>query len=141
MSVDEFRDILSAYRKALIFQIEADYDSSDRSVGGRLSKELEERVTEPNELMKQLHSLVNLMETMAFKRGFHLAAGLIGGECMLCPECVTPSSGESCRRPFEARPSMEAMGIDVVRTCEKVGLKISLSSKEPVRWTGLVLLD
>lgn len=141
MPVDEFKEILSAYKKALILQIEGDYGSSDRSPGERLSKKLESGITEPDELMKKLHVLVNAMETMAFKRGLHLATGLIGGECLLCTECVPPGSGEACRRPFEARPSMEAMGIDVVRTCEKVGLRISLSSEEPVRWTGLVLLD
>ena len=141
MPVDEFREILSAYKTALIFQIEADYGSLDRAPGERLSKRVEDRITEPDESMKKLHLLVNALETMAFKRGFHLATGLIGGQCMLCPECISPGSGEACRHPFEARPSMEAMGIDVVRTCERVGLKISLSSKESVRWTGLVLLD
>jgi len=141
MSVSEFKKALSAYNKALILQIEAGYGSSDRAPGERLSRKLDDEITEPDEVMKELHILVNAMETLAFKKGFHLAAGLIGGQCRLCVECVSPKSGEPCRHPFEARPSMEAMGIDVVRTCEKVGLRISLSSKEPVRWTGLVLLD
>jgi predicted metal-binding protein len=141
MPIDEFKEIISSYEKALIVQIEADYDSSDRSKNKNLSKELDDEIVETNELMKKLHLLVNAMETAAFKRGFHLATGLIGGQCMLCPECISPGSGEACRRPFEARPSMEAMGIDVLRTCENAGLRISLSSKEPVRWTGLVLLD
>lgn len=141
MSVDEFKEILASYKIAMIVQIEAGYDSSDKPGGRKLSKELEDAVTEPNELMKRLHLLVNRLEAFAFKRGFHLVAGLIGGECMLCEECVSPQSGEPCRHPFEARPSMEAMGIDVVRTCKKAGLRISLSSKDPVRWTGLVLLD
>ena len=141
MPVDEFKEILASYKKAMIVQIEAGYDSSDKPGGRKLSKELEDAVTEPNELMGELHRLVNRLETLAFKSGFHLAAGLIGGECMLCPECVSPRSGKSCRHPFEARPSMEAMGIDVLRTCENAGLRISLSSKEPVRWTGLILLD
>jgi predicted metal-binding protein len=138
--VSEFKKALSGYSKALILQIEAEYDSSDRAPGGRLTGKLDDEITEPYEAMKELHTLVNAMETLAFKKGFHLAAGLIGGQCQLCAECVSPKSGEPCRHPFEARPSMEAMGIDVVRTCEKVGLRISLSSKEPVRWTGLVLL-
>jgi predicted metal-binding protein len=141
MSVDEFKAILSSYEKALIVQIEADYNSSDRSKDKSLSKGLEDEIVEPNELMKELHELVNHMEALAFKMGFYFATGLIGGECMLCRECVSPRSGKSCRHPFEARPSMEAMGIDVLRTCENAGLKVSLSSKEPVRWTGLILLD
>lgn len=141
MPVDEFKEILSSYKKALIVQIEADYNSSDRSKKKSLSKELEDEIVEPNELMRKLHGLVNRMEALAFKSGFYFATGLIGGECMLCPECVSPRSGKSCRHPFEARPSMEAMSIDVLRTCENASLKVSLSSKEPVRWTGLILLD
>jgi predicted metal-binding protein len=88
----------------------------------------------------KLHRLVNQLETMAFKEGFYLAAGLTGGDCSLCTECVTPQRGELCRHPFEARPSMEAMGIDVLKTCDNVGLPVSLSSGNKVRWTGLVLL-
>ena len=89
----------------------------------------------------KLHRLVNKIETTAFKNGYYLAAGFIGGECNLCRECVSPKSAKPCRHPFEARPSMEAMGIDVIRTCRKAGMPVSLSSREKVRWTGLVLLD
>lgn len=138
---DEFKEVIASYRKALIVQIVADYDSSDRSSEMTLCAELEGQVTEPNDLMRKLHMMINRIEASAFKKGYYFAAGLIGGECMMCPECVSPHGGEPCRHPFEARPSMEAMGIDVVRTCEKAGLKVALSSKDPVRWTGLVLLD
>ena len=85
--------------------------------------------------------LVNTTEAIAFKMGFYLAAGLSGGECCLCRKCVTPQSGRPCRHPFEARPSMEAMGIDVIATCKKAGVPVFLSSKKNIRWTGLVLLD
>ena len=92
---------------------------------------------------KSLKADLNVMngEAMAFKEGFYLAAGLIGGDCALCDECVGPQSGERCRHPFEARPSMEAMGIDVLETCRRVGLPLFLSSEKNVRWTGIVLLE
>ena len=143
MSVDEFEEILALYEKALILQIEADYDSTDKSKA-RLSKgtcEELETATNTSGWEVKLHMLVNQIEALAFKEGFHLAAGLIGGDCALCHECVTPLSGEPCRRPFEARPSMEAMGIDVLETCRRVGLPLFLSSCKKVRWTGIVLLD
>ena len=89
----------------------------------------------------KLHRLVNMIEAAAFKRGYYLAAGFTGGECSLCSKCISPLSGKPCRRPFEARPSMEAMGIDVIRTCSKARMPISLSSGKKVQWTGLVLLD
>ena len=139
MPVDEFEKIVRAYGKALIVQVEGDTDSSDRSESG-ISKELDDSIG-PTESQRALHRIVNELEAAAFKKGFYLATGLIGGECLLCPECVPPSSGEPCRHPFEARPSMEAMGIDVVKTCRNAGLKVDLSSKEKVMWTGIVLLD
>jgi predicted metal-binding protein len=142
MSVEEFAGILELYGKALILQVEAEHDSMDKSEGclsKRTCDELEES-TNTLEWQIKLHRLVNQLEAVAFKEGFYLAAGLTGGDCSLCPECVTPQSGEPCRRPFEARPSMEAMGIDVLKTCDNVGLPLSLSSGSRVRWTGLVLL-
>jgi len=137
--VDEFEKIVRAYSKALIVQVEGETDSSDRSAKG-ISKELDDSIR-PTDSQRALHKLVNELEAAAFKKGFYLATGLIGGECLICPECVLPSSGKPCRHPFEARPSMEAMGIDVLRTCENAGLKINLSSKKKVMWTGLVLLS
>ena len=143
MSVEEFEDVLALYEKALILQIEADYDSTDKSkahLNKDTCEELETATNTPKWEVK-LHMLVNQIEAMAFKEGFYFAAGLIGGDCALCNECVTPRSGEPCRRPFEARPSMEAMGIDVMETCRRAGLPLSVSSSEKVRWTGIVLLD
>jgi predicted metal-binding protein len=142
MSVEEFSKILKQYSKAILLQVETDMDSSnksDRSLDGPLCEELDE-ATHSAKWKKALHSLVNSVETEAFKQGFYLAAGLTGGECSLCEECVHVGSGSQCRHPFEARPSMESVGIDVVMTSERAGMPVRLSSKTKVRWTGLVLL-
>src|SRR5664280_2774563 len=48
--------------------------------------------------------------------------------------------GEACRRPFEARPSMEAVGIDVVATAEAAGLAIEMPAADKPCWTGLLLI-
>jgi predicted metal-binding protein len=49
--------------------------------------------------------------------------------------------GGRCAHPFKARPSMEAMGIDVTATTEKAGLEVpSYPIDQSVTWTGLVLL-
>lgn len=142
MPVEEFKEILDSYEDALLLQIEADVDSRDKSV-----KHLDESICEDlepktgaTEWQSKLLRLVNEMEAIAFKMGFYFAAGLSGGECCLCVDCVSPQSGKPCLHPFEARPSMEAMGIDVVRTCKKAGMPVVLSSETNVRWTGLVLL-
>jgi predicted metal-binding protein len=142
MDVDEFSEVLALYSKAILLQIETDVDSSDkssRSLSGGLCEELD-RSTGSAKWKRKLHALVNSVETEAFKKGFYLAAGLTGGECSLCDECVGAEGRDPCRHPFQARPSMEALGIDVIRTCEKAGMPVSLSSSASVKWTGLVLL-
>jgi len=142
MSVEEFSKVLGLFKKAILLQVETDTDSSDkspRSLDGALCEELD-KATDSARWQKRIHRLVNSVETEAFKQGFYLAAGLTGGECSLCGECVTVGSGKPCRHPFEARPSMEAMGVDVIRTCQKAGMPVRLSSKTRIRWTGLVLV-
>lgn len=143
MTVEEFRKVVSAYRAAIIIQLEADYDSTDKSssrLSGQLQRQLEAR-TGGEKWEKRLHSIVAEVEAAAFKSGFYLAAGLIGSECVLCPECVGKDAGHACRHPFRARPSMQAMGIDVIRTCKNAGMPVTLSSTANVKWTGLVLLE
>ena len=71
------------------------------------------------------------LERTAFKLGYRYAAAFSGGECVLCDECVGQASGEQCRHPFEARPSMEAVGIDVVATAEAAGLSVETAGRGP----------
>ena len=142
LPVDEFQEIVKAYSHALLVQLDASYDSTDKPkspLGKRASQALRENTG--NEPEHQLHRIVNEVEREAFKRGSYFAAGLIGSDCALCTTCVGVESGSGCRHPFEARPSMQSMGIDVIRTCEAAGMPIALSSREKVRWTGLVFLD
>ena len=143
MPVDEFEEILGLYNTALILQVEADSDSS-----AKLKKDLDMNTCEKilaeinaDKWQLKLHRLVNAVEAEAFRQGYYLAAGLAGGECCLCAKCVTPYGRKTCRHPFQARPSMEAMGIDVIRTSKKAGMPVVLSSLRHLRWTGLVLLE
>jgi predicted metal-binding protein len=141
-SVDEFREIVSLYKSAILVQLDAAYDSTDKP-GLRLSDRAksgrDEAVGHRSEL--RLHHIINEVEREAFKSGRYLAAGLIASECSLCKSCVGRKSGRSCRHPFEARPSMQALGIDVISTCRKARIPVRLSSSDRVRWTGLVLLE
>lgn len=89
----------------------------------------------------ELHKLMNALEKTAFEAGYRFAAALIGGTCRLCERCVAETGGSNCRHPFEARPSMEAMGIDVVGTLERMGLSApQFPPRNRVEWFGLLLL-
>ena len=142
MAVEEFRTILTRYGAALLVQVVSDHSSvdlDDEGLAGKDAVELEEELHgEPNRL---LGKVITRLEGEAFKAGFHYSAGFAGGICLLCSKCVGVASGEPCRHPFEARPSMEGVGIDVFKTAANAGMPIALSSDEPVRWTGLLLVD
>jgi predicted metal-binding protein len=143
LTIGEFREVLRRYRRAILVQVEAPVDSSDKSsqpLTGELCDSIE-AADGASKWKNQLLELVGQIETEAFKRGYYLAAGLSGGECSLCKKCVLSEGRRDCLHPFEARPSMEAVGIDVIRTCDRAGMPVRLSSKSKIRWTGLVLVD
>ena len=129
-SVKEFRAALARYDKALLVQLSVP-----------LHKKTKGRTKAVFDPARVLHELVNLGERLCFESGFRFATGLIGGCCRLCEECIVMEPEGHCRHPFRARPSMEAMGIDVIGTLEKTGLPIlRFPVTDNVTWTGLILL-
>jgi predicted metal-binding protein len=156
-TVEEFRTALRRYRTAVLVQTRAPLslamDDFDKEV---VLKFLEthnaspvQKGGEPDEARRnledvklqavRLHKLVNEVEAQAVSLGFHYALGLIGGDCMLCPKCAGPGTG--CRRPYQARPAMEGVGIDVVKTSRNAGLAFDIPPKHEVVWSGLVLIE
>ncbi len=129
-SVASFREALARFSRALLIQVSAPLagNPADRTAAGIFAA------------AGKLHDLVNRSEKQAFEKGFRFATGLIGGCCRLCETCIAVEAGQSCRFPFKARPSMEAMGIDVVATAEKAGLPTGFPITGPVTWTGVVLI-
>ena len=79
------------------------------------------------------------LEREIFLAGNYKAFGLGSGPCHLCDECAFD---EGCRHPDEARPSMEACGIDVYATARKHGFTINVvrTHKDPQHYFGLVLI-
>jgi predicted metal-binding protein len=84
--------------------------------------------------------IMGALEAEAYRMGYRFAAAFAGGDCVLCDVCAG-AIGEECRRPGEARPSMEAVGIDVVATAEAAGLRLEIPAGDSPRWTGLLLID
>ncbi len=84
--------------------------------------------------------LMTSLEAEAFKLGYRFAAAFAGGDCVLCPVCEGVDDGV-CRHPFAARPSMEAVGIDVVATARAAGLEVELPAVDRPSWTGMLLID
>ncbi|MEN6478297.1 MAG: DUF2284 domain-containing protein [Anaerolineales bacterium] len=78
------------------------------------------------------------VEQEAFLDGYYKAFGLGEGPCRWCEECTL----ENCLHPTQARPSMEACGIDVFGTVQYYGLPIHTLREEgePRNLYGLLLL-
>jgi len=142
MPVGIFAGILSRYKWCLLVQVKAkDINSTDKSKG-RIDPTLLKNNRELHRPFRlKLLQIVEAVEAAAFKKGLYLAAGFIGGSCVLCDRCIDDKFLEVCRHPFRARPPMEAVGINVIRTVKNAGLSIHLSSSKNVIWTGLVLLN
>jgi predicted metal-binding protein len=79
------------------------------------------------------------MEREVFLAGYYKALALGAGPCRLCRSCAF---AEGCRHPEEARPALEACGIDVFATARKHGFKIEVvkTSKDPQHYFGLLLI-
>lgn len=150
MGVQEFREVLAKYNWAILIQIE-------KMIPTDMKKEIQQakdvaalyksnkfldsyrKSFDPTKL--KLHRIVHEVEAQAFGLGYRFATGFIGGSCRLCPRCVAISNvPEPCRHPFRARPSMEAVGIDVFKTAENAGLPFAIPPRNKTVWNGLVLI-
>lgn len=128
-SVDEFRKVLAKYYMGLLVQVEG--------------KIIDRNNWEPetDQFALKLHDIIYKLEKKAFSYGFPFAAGLIGGSCKLCEMCPGEKDlNAQCIKREKARPSMEAMGIDVMTTCKNTGMNVTFSP-EKIVWTGLVLIN
>ncbi|MBA7691903.1 hypothetical protein ES703_100459 [subsurface metagenome] len=151
MPVADFVRILSKYRIAILLQVSCpippDMLQLIESEPGNVANLYQNKafIASYNKSFtrakKKLHEIVHRAESAAFSMSYLFATGFIGGSCRLCTECVTPGSNEPCRHPFQARPSMEAMGINVAQTAINAGLPFDMPPKETTIWNGLILVE
>jgi predicted metal-binding protein len=89
----------------------------------------------------ELKAIVVELEREIFLRGAWKAFGLGAGPCYLCKSCVLEAG--KCRHLHEARPAMEACGIDVYSTVRRAGWAIEVvrTTEQCPNYFGLVLVD
>jgi predicted metal-binding protein len=89
----------------------------------------------------QIKATVVDLEREFFLRGAWKAFGIGAGACSLCEECNVER--QQCRNPNDARPAMEACGIDVFSTVRKAGLPIEVvqTKSQCPDFYGLILID
>jgi predicted metal-binding protein len=84
-------------------------------------------------------TIVAKLEREIFLAGYYKAFAFGSGPCRLCEECNL----ESCTHADQARPSMEAAGIDVYATAHANDFPIEVvkDHASPQNYYGLVLIE
>lgn len=79
------------------------------------------------------------IERAMFLDGYYKAFSFGAGPCRLCRECNL----KACKHAYEARPAMEASGIDVYRTAHNNGFPIEVVTGDncPQNYYSLVLIE
>ncbi len=118
---DYTRKMVDEYSSALLMQIE------------KISPRKEAKMS------RALRSLVSEIERDFFLDGYYKAFGMASGPCHLCRACDTQ---RPCKYPYEARPAMEACGIDVYATVRNSGLVLDVVKTEAdsCTYNGLILI-
>ena len=103
----EIRELLKSYRHGVFFV---------RRVSSNLLKR-DRNDKERQAAFRSILEIVSKLESAAFYDGHYLAVGFSSGSCFssLCDPKLGCQvlKGEKCRFPLMARPSMEAVGMDV----------------------------
>jgi len=145
LPMSKFKEILKCYHRAILIKVDIPLSDLPRSSGKEEEQPgaptAEDYINATRDVQKRLHEIVCRVESLCFEGGHRFAAGIVGGPCPLCEECVGIKSGLPCRHPFKARPGTDAMGIDVMATAEKAGLHLNFAQNEGRSWVGVVLVD
>ena len=134
MTPSQFREILENYHYAVM--VSTEYHNPPKPSSLVDSEEVSLRIRTK---AVDLSEILLKLESLTLSKGYRFAAGLTGGSCKYCDECA--GTGARCRHPYKARPSMEAVGIDVVATLRNVGIPLEFPVTKTVKWWGLLLVD
>lgn len=115
----ELRAQLAKYKQAVFFTVDVEPEVIVRN-----KATIKERIA----AYLQVFKTVSELESMAFYDGHYLAFGFAAGSCRhsYCSreETCAALAGKKCRFALFARPSMEAVGIDVYKLAASVGWDI-----------------
>jgi predicted metal-binding protein len=123
-SVAECREFFDDYTEGVLFHFEIAFEKpEDRHAWAR-----------------QINLALMEVEKEVFWAGYEKTVSLYLGRCNFCSDC--PGVREECRNPQIARPSPEAMGVDVfstVRQCEYPIEVLTDYSQSMNRYTFLLI--
>ncbi|MBW1837981.1 MAG: DUF2284 domain-containing protein [Deltaproteobacteria bacterium] len=121
MKPEEFREFVKQYGHAVVFKI-------DVSIEDMMSEKR-------NDAFRMIYEIASKLETMAKDAGSEYSRGFAAGSCkpVFCrghKVCQALADKHACRNPSMARPSMEAVGINVIKLIRDVGWEIQVINKD-----------
>ncbi len=150
-TVEEFRKMLKEYRAALLVKFDAKTETDDE-VGRSLlrykfdesaPKNLKEKavkfLSDWNEEKHRINLAMLELEKAAFNKGYTFALGFTSGSCSFCKECNIKEG--KCLHPSMLRYPEHALGVNIKKTVEKVGMKISFPFQRKPDPIVLLLID
>ncbi|MDY0266626.1 MAG: DUF2284 domain-containing protein [Methanimicrococcus sp.] len=131
---EEFQRYLKLYRFGIMLSTQ--YVNPPRPSSLMDSKDVSREIRKKS---VDLSDILLKLEAISLQKGYRFAAGFTGGSCFYCEECV--KTGGECKTPYRARPSMEAVGIDVVATLQNINMSLEFPVSDKVKWWGMLLVD
>jgi len=89
---------------------------------------------------RSIRRILAVLEREIFLDGYYKTFAMGAGPCNLCPSCDVKNS---CLHTEQARPSLEACGIDVYKTAHNAGVPLNVvkSYKETPTYCCLILVE
>jgi predicted metal-binding protein len=124
-SIAECREFFSEYRHVAALHVPGRFEGAK----------------ERDEWSRQASLQLLRLERAVFLAGYPQVFALFMDQCRLCDEC--PGERNACRHPESARPSAEALGVDVFGTLRKLGYDLQVlteTSQEMNRFAFLLVV-
>ena len=126
-TLSDIRKTFNRYEKGILIQYAEAMDVQHDQEGLERTK------------LKLHHIILETERSLKKGSGVTDTLGLIGGNCSLCDACAGLSDA-ACLFPDQARPSPEALAVDVVALLRKLNLDSEFHS-DKITWTGMVLFN
>ena len=149
---DEFRKMLKEYEHVLIVRFRAEAEAEE-DVGRSLLRnqfdpniclELKERTKQFWDVWaedkRRMHRKMLELEKAAFNRGYTLALAFTPGSCSLCPKGCNIKSG-TCAHLSMARYPEHALGINIKKTLNNIGMSIKFPFEKNPETVGTLLIE
>ena len=124
--IDELMASVASYDYALVYQTVSALEDSYDFEGMQEAK-------------KQHYKLSAALRTVFDQQGIHTVLHLGCGGCGVCDVCAK-RSGEPCRLPHLALPSLEAYGVNVSKLAATASMKY-INGQDTVTYFGAVLFS